>query len=261
MGRLIRILLFILLLPLSLRAQQVSFVVDQEIVWAGIDRPGDLFLLLNSGTLVKYDRKGVRLATLPNATRPVLIDPMDGTQCFLLKADRKSYTWLSPELDVRKELEINPAFAVQPWMICPSLHEFWIADGADLTLKKTKLKATTVALEVALPSYAGARAEEILSMREYQNYLFIHNRVKGIEMFNSVGKYIRTIGEGGIPSFNFLGEELYYISQSNLVFVDLYTQEIRNIPLPHACLFALIGEDYIYAVEKDQVTILPFKAN
>ena len=59
--------------------------------------------------------------------------------------------------------------------------------------------------------------------------------------------------------FNFLGEEMYYVSGKELVLIDLYTNERRVLPLSTAYNFALVNDDRMYGVMGKRVIIEMFR--
>ena len=139
------------------------------------------------------------------------------------------------------------------------MRELWILDSADFSIKKTTLNSTTISLEAALQHLPQKRIADYTSLREYQNYVFLLDQTAGVHVFNSLGKYVRTLGEKHMAYFNFFGEELYYISGQELVFIDLYTSERRIIPLTEGVRFALLNDDRMFAVGTRSVTITSFK--
>jgi len=60
----------------------------------------------------------------------------------------------SDMLDVT-QFQLDPSFAIGPWLVCPSLHELWMMDSSDFSIKKTKMRSTSISLEsvmIHLPS-------------------------------------------------------------------------------------------------------------
>lgn len=232
--------------------------VDSDIVWAGVDRPGDLFVVLASGEVQKYDKTGKKIGSHRFKAPPTLLDPLDGVQSFFYQRAGNQYGTLSYDFSTVNEKLLDPSFAISPWLVCPALHELWILDSADFTIKKTTMHAMTISLESALKHLPDKKISDYLSMREYQNYVFLLDQSAGVHMFNPLGRFVRTLGEAGMRYFNFLGEELYFVSGNHLVFIDLYTAERRTQPLQIPCTFALLNDDKLYAISARSVTILPY---
>ena len=243
----------------SFAQKKISFETTSEIVWAGVDRPGDLFLLLATGEVVKYDKDGKKIGSHGFQTPPTLLDPLDGVQAFYFDEATGMFGNISSDLSSVCKHPVDPAFAVRPWLVCPSLHELWILDSADFSIKKTKMKSAAISIESVLIHLPSKHIEDFIYMREYQNYLFLLDKKAGVHVYNSLGKFVKTVGEGGMTYFNFFGEEVYFMKNRQLLLTDLYTNDKRTLDLPVSCRFALLRDDYLYAVDTNKVTVLEFK--
>jgi hypothetical protein len=240
------------------QSKTVSFETSSEIIWAGVDRPGDLFVLLKNGEVQKFDKQARKLGSHTFKKPPRIFDPLDGTQSFYFLAGSNSYGNLSSDMVDVSEKTLDPSFAVSPTLVCPALHELWILDSTDLSLAKTKVNASEVSFETSLQAISKKKPEFVM-MREYQNYLFLLDRNNGIHLFNGLGKYVKTIAETGLNYFGFLGEELYFIKGNQVVLIDLYTNERRMLPLPSPANFVLLTDDKLFAVDTKKVSIFDFK--
>lgn len=251
------------LLPLSFLSYGQNtpkpITVEADIVWAGIDRPGDLFVVLSNGDVQKYEKTGKKVGSHRFNLPPTLVDPLDGVSSFFYQRTGHRYGSMSYDFSSVDEKSLDPSFAISPWLVCPALHELWILDSADFTIKKTRMNAMTISLESTLKHLPDKKMEDYLAMREYQNYVFLLDRSSGVHIFNPLGRYIRTLGERGMQYFNFLGEEMYYVRRRELVFIDLYTQERRTMTLDMEFQFALLNDDRLYGIRGREIHIIPFK--
>ena len=241
------------------QAKKITFETPAEIQWAGVDRPGDLFLILKTGEVLKYDKTGKKIGSHTFNASPTLFDPMDGVQSFYFMSDGNHYGNISSDMSEVTKFQLNPSFAISPWLVCPSLHELWMMDSSDFSIKKTKLKSTSISVESILIHLPSKKIKAYIYMREYQNYLFLLDRNAGIHVYSGMGKFIKTMGFKDLAYFNFLGEEIYFMKGTQLVFVDLFTNETRTLNLPIPCKFALLNDDKLYSVETNKVTITDFK--
>lgn len=236
-----------------------KYTTESEITWAGVDRAGDLFLVLANGEVQKVDKEGKKLGTSKFNKTPTLLDPLDGAQSFYYNRADNSYGNISSDMNRVTKNTIDPSFAIRPWLVCPALHELWILDSADFSIKKTQMKSTMISLEAGLNHSSEKKIFDYIHMREYQNYLFLLDRSEGVLMFNGLGKLIKTIGEKDLRYFNFLGEEIYFIVGAEIVFIDLYTSKKRTLPKPANCDFVLLTEDRQYSITGKSVSISAFK--
>jgi len=253
--------LLLLLGQLTSSGQQlpitITFIAD--IVWAGVDRPGDLFVVLSTGEVQKIDKTGKSIGTHKFQAPPTLLDPLDGVQSFYYLRSYKQYGNLSYDFSNVSQNTLDPAFAIQPWLVCPALRELWILDSADFSIKKTAQNSMVISLETALQHLPRKQITDYTFMREYQNYVFLLDKSAGVHVFSPLGKFIRTMGEKNMLYFNFLGEEMYYLSGKEIVMVDLYTNEKRSLPLPEESRFVLLTDERSYAVGIRSVAISVFK--
>ncbi len=237
----------------------ITLTPNADIVWAGVDRPGDLFLVLADGDVQKFDKTGKKIGSHKFDSPPTLVDPLDGVQSFYYKRAENRYGNMSYDFTSVSQHELDPAFAISPWLVCPALRELWILDSADFSIKKTSLNSTTISLEAALQHLPQKRITDYTYMREYQNYVFLLDKTAGVHVFSPLGKFVRTLGEKNMTYFNFLGEELYYVSGNQLIFIDLYTAERRTLLSLNESIIALMNDDRMFAVGIRSVTITAFK--
>lgn len=227
-----------------------SVSLEQEVVSVAIDRPGDLYVTLNNGKVARIDADGT-LLIISGVVRPSLFDPRDGSRLFAYFRREQRYTYVS----TLQELSSHPldsAFAIEPWLVCPSGdYNVWIADAADNTIKKVNTTTSRIDAEIEFHSAVSA----IAFMREYQGFLFVLHPSQGIVVFSAMGKQLRTIGKGNIGWFNFLGEELYYPEDGQLIFFNLFNTETRIMKLPRKAPFSLVTDTRVYSVSNSTVEI------
>jgi hypothetical protein len=226
-------LVFLLFLALSIPAVAQTLLktveVSDTIIHAYVDRPGDLYIITKAGQIQKFDSNGKLLVLFKSHKHPTLFEPRDGSRLFAYYRSSQHYEYLTPSFDVTKAYRIDSSFVIQPWLICTSGdHKLWVLDEADHSLKRVNPQESEVEVEVVIDSTLIKDATIFESMREYQGFVFIHDKSSGIHIFNSMGKHLRTIKVHGIDSFNFLGEEMYYSHRDKLTFFDLFSAETRD---------------------------------
>jgi len=232
--------------------KKVSTVkLDHKVSYAAVDRPGDLYVILDNGEGLKFDKSGTQIGKRKFKAVPTIFDPKDGTRAFAYYRDTQIIETIAPDLSFADASALHPEFAVSAWLVCPSKNELWILDSADFTLKKTKEKGSAIAYETPFGD-AGANY-----MREYLNFLFVLDP-DGVRMQNNLGKTIQKIAAPALSYFSFLGEEIYYPSGNSLQLIDLYTSEKRLIALPHAAKFALLTDDRMILVNDDSIDFFEF---
>ena len=237
-----------------------TLTLSDTIQSVAIDRPGDLYAITKQGQIQRFDPNG-KLTLLYKAEKaPTLFDPRDGARLFAYYRDDQHYEFLNPSFQPTASYKIDPSFAIQPWLMCPSGdYKLWILDRADNSLKKIDIKASEVELEVMVDSSLIKDATAFRTMREYQTFVFLLDPARGIFVFNNLGQHIRTISQPGLQSFNFLGEELYYLQGNTLRFFNLFTAEERQIPVKPGYTESLLTDERMVLISPDRIDIFAFR--
>lgn len=244
-------IVILLLISFSCFAQKKvgSVTVANNIVYAGVDRPGDLYIIMSNGEAVKYDKNAKEIGRRKFKSVPTIFDPKDGTRAFAYFRETQTIESIAPDLSFADSSPLHPEFAISASLVCPSKNELWILDGADFSLKKTKEKGTAIAYEKSIGK------NNAQYMREYLNFLFVLD--SGIHILNNLGNEIHLLESYG-PYFSFLGEEIYYPLENGLLLIDLYTTDTRKIALPHKAQYALLTDDRMILVEGKTVEFFEF---
>lgn len=254
--------LFIMIWSLHVTAQEKinTLTLSDTIVDAAVDRPGDFYAITRSGQIQRFDKDG-KLTLLYKAKEvPTIFDPRDGARLFAYYRSDQHYEYLNPSFQVTASYKIDPSFAIQPWLICPSGdHKLWLLDSADNSLKKINVRASEVEVEVLVDSALTGNARAFKTMREYQNFVFLLNPDKGIYIFNSLGHYLRTVGGPGIESFNFLGEDLYYPEHGKVHFFNLFTTDTRVMNIDPEYTDVLFTDERMFLFTPERIDICSFR--
>jgi hypothetical protein len=236
-----------------------SLEVSDTIINVFIDRPGDLYIATKNGQIQKFDENGKLLLLYHHKEIPTLFDPRDGSRLFAYYRNNQLYQILNPSFEVTSSYHIDSAFAIHPWLISPSGDtKLWILDAADHSLKKINPKISEVELEVIVDSTLINDATAFSYMREYQGFVFLLNPTRGIFIFNSLGKHIKTIAVSGIDTFNFLGEELYYVQNQKIKLFDLFSADAREIDLGYSVTNVILTDKRMFTIHSKTIDITEF---
>lgn len=234
--------------------------ISDTVTNAAVDRPGELYVITQHGQLQKFNENGELIILYKNQKSPTLFDPRDGSKLFAYYRDTQHYEFLNPSFEITSSYKIDSAFAIKPWLICPSgEYKLWILDGADHSLKKINVKESEVEIEVMIDATLINDAKAFTKMREYQSFVFLLNPAKGIYIFNSIGKHIKTIEVPGLKNFNFLGEELYYMQNGKVKFFDLFSAEMREISFTPITGEILLTDQRLFAINPRAIEIYEFR--
>ena len=254
------LLLCVISMSASAQTKTKTLTLSDTILYSAIDRTGDYYAITKSGQIQRFNGEG-KLTLLYKAPEvPTIFDPRDGARLFAYYRSDQHYEYLSPSFQITASFKIDPSFAIQPWLICPSGdHKLWILDQADNSLKKVDVRASEVEVEVVVDSAGIGHVQAFTTMREYQNFVFLLNPAKGLYIFNSLGRHIKTIGSPGIEGFNFLGEELYYLHKRKLEFFNLFTAQTRQLEVDPAYTDALVTEERLILFTPEKIDSYSFR--
>ncbi|HEX6225805.1 MAG TPA: hypothetical protein VFZ52_15410 [Chryseolinea sp.] len=234
--------------------------VTEEIVFATVDRVGELYVLTEKGQIQKFGIDGDLISLYKNGPRPTLFEPRDGSRLFAFFRMGRKIQYLNPSFEVSSGALIDSAFVIDPWLACSSGdHNLWVLDAEDMTMKKINTRTANVDVDVTFPENLSHDFSTVKSIREYQGFFFLLDSQKGIYIFNGMGKLIKTIAHPDLPYFNFLGEELYYPSQNGLTLLNLFSGEKREIPLKKTFKFALVTDERMFLVQTNSIDFFEFE--
>ncbi len=233
-----------------------SLTLIDKTVFATVDRPGDLYIVSKGGRIQKFNVDGTLISEYKTGPAPTLFDARDGARLFAYFRDDQYYAYLNPSFDVTAKHAIDPALTIKPWLVCASGdHNIWILDGEDKSIKRINNTTSGVDVDIRLDFSDKFR---LTYMREYQGFLFLLDLDEGIRIFSNMGKPLMTLGYPGLASFNFFGEELYYVVGNNLRLFNLFTAHTREIPLAKGGEFVLMTDVRLFSVLGNKAEILTF---
>jgi hypothetical protein len=139
-------------------------------------------------------------------------------------------------------------------------NNLWVFDDEDFSLKKYNTSLNKVTLHTPLDLILDPSFYDLTYMREYQNLLFINDKNSGILIFDNLGNYKTKLPYKNLSYFNFVGNSIYFISENNLVTIDIYTSRQESIPMPEGKKFnyVLVGENKTYFFSKEEIEIYNF---
>jgi hypothetical protein len=247
--------LLILIATTNVLAQQKTVSINsKDIAFAYVDRPGDLYLLKTNNVLTKIDQQG-NVVSEQSFPEPLsLFEPRDGARMFAYHNQSQRCYFFSAE--TKQEFKIEQEYAIFPTLVCSSGdYHIWILDGEDFSLKRVNPAQSKVLVDIPVNTKQFTSAPQIKSMREYQGFLFMHEKNTGIIIFNNIGIQIKTIPGGNIEYFNFIGEELYYKVNDKHIFLDLFDSTTREENLKTGCKLLLITDATQYTQFEDRLEI------
>lgn len=257
--RISALLITLLLSGTALRAQSnpTSIVKLPGVRQITTDRAGD-FYATTGEAIHKYDSNGNELHIIQTPSPTTLFDPGNGVRLLTYLRETQEYIIYPPSLSPREALAIDPTFAIEPWLVCSSGdYNLVILDAADWSVKKIDTHRSVVDYEFSLVPNASIESDYVF-MREYQGFLFLLDRGKGIDIYNRLGMKLKSLPVEGLLSFNFLGQELYYFQDGRIHFTDLFTLETRSVAFEGPYEDVVIGNGRSLALLPDGLAFFSF---
>jgi hypothetical protein len=249
-----KLCLILLSTPIVAQKKITTRSVSESITYATVDRPGDLYIVTTSGQIQKFDKNGNVVSVYKNNPSPTQFDPRDGARLFAYFRSDQHFAFLNPSFDVTSSNKLDAAVAIDPWLMCVSGdYNFWVLDAADLSLKKINASSGTVTVDAKFAEQPADDISSYLSLREYQGFVFLLHKKKGVLIFSGLGRLLKVVGEDDLTHFNFLGEELYFQTDNTINFFNLFTAETREMPLKQKAQFVLLTDERLFIIQKDSI--------
>lgn len=225
---------------------------------AGINPAGELYTV-SEKKLSRFDKDGNMLKEIPFSSSSTItqFDAWHLTQVVLYFHEAQRIEIYSPDLEIRNTFVIDSVFAIEPQWIAASFDQkhFWIFDKADGSIKKVNYKTGEVVVDEVITAFG--HSNEVLSMREYQRFLFIQTGTS-LFIFNNIGKHIRTIPTNTAQAFDFFGEEIALLQKNSVTLSSLFTKEERSKTLPGIFQHVWLTDDRLFGRSGSSVEIYSF---
>jgi len=241
-------------------SKKINEFSTPEIDNVSIDRLGNFYLVLKKGVIKKYDTEGNFMDEFsnPEAYPITLVDPWNPLRVFVYCRELQKIVLLDHHLELLQTVSIEPSLAVEPYLVSPSVNNFWILDKADYSLKKIDFKTSRVLEEVSVKLVAGAE-HDFTFLREYQNQLFLIDRKSGIDILSNLGKAIHTFPVRNARYLGFLGQEIYYLENGTIHFYDLYSEDRHELVVDPSAQFVLLTDERMVLIKKSSVEVWEYK--
>ncbi|WP_439881454.1 hypothetical protein ACSX1A_20275 [Pontibacter sp. MBLB2868] len=215
------------------------------------DRNGNIYFLGPNRNLLRLDPLGRPLGNYSPPTRGRIsgIDAWNPMKILLFYQDRQELLLLDRFLRpiVSTNLtDLNYQGTAKVASLA-SDDNFWLFDETNLTLSKLDLQLRKTTIETPLNLILDKERFNVKLLREYQNMVYLLD-ANGIFVFDNLGNYKKKIPVAGLNFIGFLDNDIYYVKDNKLHFLNLYTSEKKIYWLPEQkqIISGIVSEGLLY---------------
>lgn len=200
-----------------------------------VSRQGNIFAALSKGDVLMLDSSGkiVQRFSPRKPARIHLLEAWNGLRILAFSRDFQSYFLLDRFLlsDGPVSLENDNGGYIR--LLAPSQDgNLWVFDEATFQLKKINPANGNTIFSTPLDLVLSGKPHELSFMREYQNQLYIADKLGQILVFDQTGTFRKKLPLENCSWFGFEGEELYAIQGDSLVYFHPFLLSMRKKSLP-----------------------------
>ena len=217
---------------------------------ASLDRRGNLYVTDRQHNLRQYGPDGQALNTYspPLPGHVMQVEAWNTAKVLVFYDDRQQALLLDRFLSPISELPLTSFLDGQARVMTLAPDDrFWLFNESDLTLRQLDPTQKRFTITTPLDILIGRSRPDFRFLREYQNNLYLVDRVGGVYVFDNLGNYRKKLPFVGLTYVGFRGDELYYLAPDGVRFFHLYNLTERLLPLPVAgAQQVLVGDQYAY---------------
>ena len=217
---------------------------------ASLDRRGNLYVTDRQNNLRQFGPDGQPLNTYspPLPGHVMQVEAWNTAKVLVFYDDRQQALVLDRFLSPISELALLTYLDGQARVLTLAPDDrYWLLNESDLTLRQFDSTQKRFTISTPLDLLIGRSRPDFRFLREYQNNLYLVDRVSGIYVFDNLGNYRKKIPLPGLTYAGFRGDELYYLAGSEVRFFHLYNFTERALPLPAAEVQqVLVNDEYAY---------------
>ncbi|MFD2516175.1 hypothetical protein ACFSRY_20055 [Pontibacter locisalis] len=224
------------------------------------DRSGNIYFLGLNSNLLRLDPLGRPLGNYspPVRGRISIIDAWNPMKVMVFYRDRQEVLLLDRFLRpiISTDLtDINYQGTAKVASLA-SDDSFWLFDETNLVLSKLDLQLRKTVVETPLNLILDRERFDVKQLREYQNMVYMLD-ANGVFVFDNLGNYKKKLLLPGLSYIGFHNNDMYFIQEGELHFLDLYSSERRSYALPKTKAFvsALVGEGFLYLITPKTVEV------
>lgn len=198
------------------------------------DRNGYIYIADDAGDIIQYDFNGNKINTYsPDKPGVVtLIEAWPALRILVFYQDFQEYLLLDRFLNASPYYQVDRNdVGFSTILTLAEDNNLWLIDNESLNLIKFDNTTNQVLISTSLSNYILADNNDLNFIKAYQQQVFVNDATSGILIFDNFGNYIKKLPVRGLHSFNFHKDELYYMTDGAINFINLYSLKERSIPV------------------------------
>ncbi len=200
-----------------------------------VSRQGNIFAALAKGDVVMLDSSGkiVQRFSPRKPARIHLLEAWNGLRVLAFSRDFQSYFLLDRFLLSDGPVSLENDIGAYIRLLAPSQDgNLWVFDESSFQLKKINPANGNTIFSTPLDLVLSGKLHELSFMREYQNQLYIADKLGQILVFDQTGTFRKKLPLENCSWFGFEGEELLMVQQGEIIRYHPFRLELRKEPLP-----------------------------
>jgi len=192
-----------------------------------------------------------------------LLEGWNGLRIFAFYRDFQEYVVLDRFLLSDGPTPLDPEKSGYARLLAPALDgNLWLLDESNFQLKKIDPKNQNTLFSSPLDLVLSGKQYELSFMREYQNQLYISDKLGSVLLFDQMGNFRKKLPLERCEWLGFLGDEVYGLESDSLSFFNPLLLRKRKFPLPAEAKNAtrvVLTPTYLFWISKDGLhrTALP----
>ncbi|MDQ3292591.1 MAG: hypothetical protein M3Q05_14990 [Bacteroidota bacterium] len=244
--------------------------VTDKISFTGVvslDRLDNIYLTDQKNNLHKYDPSGKFISTFspPITGHIASLEAWNTAKILLFYDDQQTITFLdrflAPISSVRLSDQVDGIIKAASFA---SDNKIWAFNESNFSLYKIDLQFPEATRSIPLDLVLPKQQYDIRFLREYQNKVFLLDKLSGVYVFDNLGNFQKRLPFTGLNNIGFRGDELYFLANNQIHFFHLYTLQERTVDLPStsdnsSIKQVLAGETKLYLISDIGINVLPLK--
>jgi len=238
----------------------LSFPITSPITAVSIDRYGLFYTANEQGNIQKYDSTGSLLLTYsaPKKSDITILEAWRNVNIFVFYRSFQEFVFLDRFLSSSPNGKLRTSSIGFARLATPSYdNNIWVIDERDFSLKKYNLLSGSVDLTTPLDLLLDPTIYDLNYIKEYQNMVFVNDKNSGILIFDNMGNYKTKISIKGLSMINFYNDEICFLEDSKVKFINNFTfsERVENLPEIGDYTNFLYSSSRLYLFTEKEITV------